>query len=91
LLAWTPHTRARAPTAAPAGTSGVPVQGFAALQGHNGIQRFCLNGIALTDAPFPRAHTCFNRIDLPMYTSAAQLTKFVNLAVQMEVTGFGIE
>eukprot|EP00854_Cymbomonas_tetramitiformis_P002831 gene2831-3629_t len=38
-----------------------------------------------------QAHTCFNRIELPMYTSKEQLRKFVTMAIMMENTGFGIE
>ena len=40
---------------------------------------------------FPRAHTCFNRIDMPMYKTKAELQKFLTLAVSMEATGFDIE
>eukprot|EP00937_MAST-01D_sp_MAST-1D-sp2_P003243 g3243.t1 len=73
------------------GTSGVPVQGFAALQGSQGVERFSLNGIRKRESLFPRAHTCFNRIDLPLYASRDEMKKYLTLAVQMEVTGFGLE
>lgn len=44
------------------GTSGVPAQGFAFLQGNDGnIRKFTINSIALEQSIFPRAHTCFNR------------------------------
>jgi HECT-domain (ubiquitin-transferase) len=44
------------------GTSGVPSQGFSVLQGNDGnIRRFTVNGLAVEQGPFPRAHTCFNR------------------------------
>ena len=69
----------------------MPVQGFSALQGSNGIERFCLNGIRKRDSLFPRAHTCFNRIDLPLYASRSEMQKYLKLAVEMEVTGFGLE
>jgi hypothetical protein len=39
------------------GTSGVPIQGFSALQGPHGIQRFTLNGIKKSISFYPRAHT----------------------------------
>lgn len=43
------------------GTSGVPVQGFMALQGNDGsIRKFTLHGDKNLEI-FPRAHTCFNR------------------------------
>jgi hypothetical protein len=73
------------------GTSGVPVQGFAFLQGNDGnIRRFTLHGDKNVKV-FPRAHTCFNRIDMPIYKSKAELTKWFSMAIQMESTGFGIE
>jgi hypothetical protein len=39
------------------GTSGVPIQGFSALQGPHGIQRFTLNGMKKSISYYPRAHT----------------------------------
>jgi E3 ubiquitin-protein ligase NEDD4 len=38
----------------------------------------------------PKSHTCFNRIDLPPYTSYEQLEKKMTLAVE-ESMGFEIE
>ena len=73
------------------GTSGVPSQGFSVLQGNDGnIRRFTVHGDHGVKV-FPRAHTCFNRIDLPIYKSKKDLKKYLNLAISMEATGFGIE
>ena len=74
------------------GTSGVPAQGFAYLQGNDGnIRKFAINSISKSSSLYPRAHTCFNRIDLPLYDSKQELHDKVKLAVQMEATGFDIE
>jgi len=74
------------------GTSGVPAQGFAYLQGNDGnIRKFCINSISVETSLFPRAHTCFNRIDLPLYRTKQQLKDKLTLAVQMEATGFDID
>ena len=73
------------------GTSGVPAQGFGFLQGNDGnIRKFTLHGDKNVKV-FPRAHTCFNRIDMPIYKSKEELSKYLSLAVSMEATGFGIE
>jgi len=73
------------------GTAGVPVQGFSVLQGNDGnIRRFTIHGDKNV-LIFPRAHTCFNRIDLPIYKSKQELQKYLNLAICMEATGFDIE
>ena len=74
------------------GTSGVPAQGFAYLQGNDGnIRKFCVNSISVKTSLFPRAHTCFNRIDLPLYPDKATLKDKLTLAVQLEHTGFDID
>lgn len=74
------------------GTSGVPAQGFRALQGNdNNIRKFTINSIPETVSVFPKAHTCFNRIDLPLYDSKKKLRKFLTMAIQMEATGFDID
>lgn len=74
------------------GTSGVPSQGFAVLQGNDGnVRKFTINGSGLEHGLFPRAHTCFNRIDLPMYSSKEDLKQYLVLAIQLECTGFDID
>ena len=74
------------------GTSGVPAQGFAYLQGHDRhIRKFCVNSVSVRTSLFPRAHTCFNRIDLPLYPSKSMLKEKLTLAVQLEYTGFDID
>jgi E3 ubiquitin-protein ligase NEDD4 len=73
------------------GTSGVPVQGFAFLQGNDGnIRKFTLHGDSNVKV-FPRAHTCFNRIDMPIYKSKAEMSKYMSMAISMESSGFDIE
>lgn len=42
-------------------------------------------------AALPRSHTCFNRIDLPMYSNKKELEEYLTMAINMECTGFGIE
>ena len=74
------------------GTSGVPAQGFRALQGNdNNIRKFTINSIPEAVSVFPKAHTCFNRIDLPLYDSKKKMKKFLTMAIQMEATGFDID
>ena len=50
------------------GSSRLPVGGFANLQQRDGVSRkFCLTSVPRSSASYPRSHTCFNRIDLPLY------------------------
>ncbi|XP_072379410.1 E3 ubiquitin-protein ligase Nedd-4 isoform X3 [Diabrotica undecimpunctata] len=54
------------------GTSRVPMNGFKELYGSNGPQLFTIEKWGTLDN-FPRAHTCFNRLDLPPYESYTHL------------------
>lgn len=54
------------------GTSRVPMNGFKELYGSNGPQLFTIERWG-TPENYPRAHTCFNRIDLPPYKNYQQL------------------
>ncbi|EIE81892.1 hypothetical protein RO3G_06597 [Rhizopus delemar RA 99-880] len=51
------------------GTSKVPLEGFAHLQGSSGIQKFQIHKDFGGEKRLPSAHTCFNQIDLPQYDS----------------------
>jgi hypothetical protein len=74
------------------GTSGVPARGFGVLQSNDGnIRRFTIHGVSMQVCLYPRAHTCFNRIDLPAYDSKDDLRERLKLAVTMVATGFDIE
>lgn len=71
------------------GSSRVPVQGFKALTSYDGrICHFTLKAVPYPENAFPRAHTCFNRIDLPLYKTKKELEEVLSLVINMEVTGF---
>uniref|UniRef100_T1JDY1 E3 ubiquitin-protein ligase n=1 Tax=Strigamia maritima TaxID=126957 RepID=T1JDY1_STRMM len=63
------------------GTSRVPMNGFKELYGSNGPQLFTIEkwGNAKN---YPRAHTCFNRLDLPPYESYQDLREKVLTAIE---------
>uniref|UniRef100_A0A674CGW2 HECT-type E3 ubiquitin transferase n=1 Tax=Salmo trutta TaxID=8032 RepID=A0A674CGW2_SALTR len=71
------------------GTSSVPYEGFTALRGSNGLRRFCIEKWGKITA-LPRAHTCFNRLDLPPYPSYTMLYEKLLIAVE-ETSTFGLE
>ena len=74
------------------GTSGVPAKGFSSLQGNDGnVRRFTIHGVALETCVYPRSHTCFNRIDLPIYDNKDELEEKLKIAITMAATGFDIE
>ena len=53
------------------GTSKVPLDGFASLQGMRGPQRFSVHRVHNT-ALLPAAHTCFNQLDWPAYQTSEE-------------------
>ncbi|KAI6058168.1 E3 ubiquitin-protein ligase NEDD4-like isoform X4 [Aix galericulata] len=63
------------------GTSRVPMNGFAELYGSNGPQLFTIEQWGTPDK-LPRAHTCFNRLDLPLYESFEDLREKLLMAVE---------
>ncbi|KAF1775863.1 HECT domain [Phytophthora cactorum] len=67
------------------GTSRVPVEGFRGL-----MSSIRATGKEKSDL-FPKAHTCFNRLDLPMYRDMEELETYLTMVSQMEVFGFGLE
>ncbi|XP_071320668.1 E3 ubiquitin-protein ligase HECW2 isoform X2 [Trachinotus anak] len=71
------------------GTSSIPYEGFASLRGSNGPRRFCVEKWGKVTA-LPRAHTCFNRLDLPPYPSFSMLYEKMLTAVE-ETSTFGLE
>ncbi|XP_061110454.1 E3 ubiquitin-protein ligase HECW1 [Conger conger] len=71
------------------GTSSVPYEGFSALRGSNGLRRFCIEKWGKITS-LPRAHTCFNRLDLPPYPSYTMLYEKLLIAVE-ETSTFGLE
>ncbi|KAJ8656091.1 hypothetical protein O0I10_008315 [Lichtheimia ornata] len=71
------------------GTSRIPVNGFKDLQGSDGPRRFTIEKAGEV-TQLPKAHTCFNRIDMPPYKSYDALVAKLTLAVE-ETLGFGQE
>ncbi|CDH93242.1 HECT-type E3 ubiquitin transferase [Caenorhabditis elegans] len=71
------------------GTSKVPLQGFASLEGMNGVQKFSIHMDSRGGDRLPAAHTCFNQLDLPQYESYEKLRQSLLLAIRECTEGFG--
>ncbi|CAH1273695.1 SMURF2 [Branchiostoma lanceolatum] len=75
------------------GSSRVPLQGFKALQGSTGAagpRLFTIHQIDASTDNLPKAHTCFNRIDIPPYENYEKLSEKLTCAVE-ETCGFAVE
>ncbi|XP_015788441.1 E3 ubiquitin-protein ligase HUWE1 isoform X3 [Tetranychus urticae] len=71
------------------GTSKVPLQGFSALEGMNGTQRFQIHRDDRSTDRLPSAHTCFNQLDLPAYETYDKLKTMMLKAIHECSEGFG--
>ncbi|XP_047529597.1 E3 ubiquitin-protein ligase SMURF2 [Vanessa atalanta] len=76
------------------GSRRVPLAGFRALQGSTGAaapRLFTLHLVAdASPDSLPKAHTCFNRLDLPPYPTKEKLHDKLKQAV-LETAGFAVE
>ncbi|KNC54438.1 ubiquitin-protein ligase E3 [Thecamonas trahens ATCC 50062] len=71
------------------GTSRVPLGGFAHLVGSNGPKQFELDSLPGSADRLMYAHSCFNRINMPVYPSRAVFENKLRLSI-MESAGFDI-
>ena len=76
------------------GTSRVPINGFKKLESNRGeIAKFCLNSVFYNENKknnYIRAHTCFNRLDVPIFPNQEELHEAI-IFVLKNNTGFGID
>ncbi|XP_076442818.1 E3 ubiquitin-protein ligase SMURF2-like [Babylonia areolata] len=75
------------------GSSRVPLQGFKALQGSTGAagpRLFTIHQVDISTNNLPKAHTCFNRLDIPPYESYEKFLSKLTCAVE-ETCGFAVE
>ncbi|GFS44094.1 similar to LOW protein: E3 ubiquitin ligase-like protein [Actinidia rufa] len=70
-------------------SSKVPLEGFSALQGISGSQKFQIHKAYGSPDHLPSAHTCFNQLDLPEYPSKQHLEERLLLAIHEANEGFG--
>jgi len=72
------------------GTASLPVEGFHGLQSKAGARHpFHITSIEPHICPLPRAHTCFNKVDLPTYTDFNEMLSAIELVIELEC-GFGL-
>jgi hypothetical protein len=72
----------------------VPLGGFAALESNRSeISKFCIESVNFVSnrQNFIKAHTCFNRIDLPLYATELQVSEAIKFIINNEILGFGID
>lgn len=74
------------------GSSRIPVQGFKGLTSYDGrICPFALRPLPNQTKGFPRVHTCFNRVELPLYETKLEFQEAMYTILEMELTEFSEE
>ncbi|EER14187.1 ubiquitin-protein ligase, putative [Perkinsus marinus ATCC 50983] len=71
------------------GSTQVPLEGFKALTGMRGPQKFSIHKAPGDKTRLPSAHTCFNQLDLPDYDTEEVLKAKLKQAVCEAHEGFG--
>ena len=75
------------------GSSRVPINGFQNLESNRGeIALYCLNSVPYNKHGnnFIRAHTCFNRLDVPVFKKKSEVHDAIQFVLK-NITGFGID
>jgi hypothetical protein len=73
------------------GLSRVPLVGFKGLTSYDGrICPFALKGTLLSSSQYIRSHACFNRLDLPFFTTREELHRVLYATLSTESYGFTI-
>ena len=65
-----------------------------ALESNRGnLSKFCITRIdwKWDSKNFIRAHTCFNRLDMPDFPNLSSLQQAVDYIIQNEILGFGVD
>lgn len=71
------------------GRSRVPLIGFKGLTSNVGrVCHFTLSALAKTEPAYIRSHACFNRLDLPQFSSLDELKKNLYATLDTGFTGF---
>ena len=76
------------------GSGRVPLGGFEALESNRGnIAKFTIESIPYRKGckNFIKAHTCFNRLDIPIFLNKNDLVEALKFVTNNEILGFGID
>ena len=79
------------------GTSRLPLGGFSELESQRGQKaKFCIQKVNFDASKghsgnLPKAHTCFNRLDLPRYPDYESMKRAMDFIADNDILGFGME
>ena len=67
---------------------------YRALESNRGVlSKFCIESTTYKkENPFLKAHTCFNRLEIPLYHTKEELKLYMNCVIKNNFEGiFGLE
>ncbi len=76
------------------GSTRTPIHGFSKLESNRGnYSKFLIVSTEYNKKnPFPKAHTCFNRLELPLYPNLETLKTYLTAISKNELDGiFGLD
>ena len=76
------------------GSSRVPLGGFSSLESNRGSNaKFTIESIPYepNKKNYIKAHTCFNRLDIPLFNDKNELKEAILFVCSNEILGFGID
>jgi len=76
------------------GSSRVPLGGFASLESNRGSNaKYTIESIPYepNKKNYIKAHTCFNRLDIPLFNNKNELKEAILFVCNNEILGFGID
>jgi hypothetical protein len=76
------------------GSSRVPIGGFGMLESNRGeIAKFCIVPLEYKSESknYIKSHTCFNRMELPLFANEEEVKEAVKYVVNGDIIGFGID
>ena len=74
------------------GSTRVPILGFRYLESNrNTVNKFTIQKVEKEKGnPYPRTYTCFNRLELPVYSSQEELDEHLTTVIAKELTHYGL-
>jgi len=74
------------------GSKSLPIEGFKGLKGQKKQPcKFSIESVSLRKSQFPRAHTCFNSLELPLYNTKQELQNGIDFVLSQTEFHFGLE
>lgn len=74
------------------GSRSLPIEGFKGLKGIKKQRcKFSIEAVSLKRSQYLRAHTCFNSLELPLYSTKQEVKEGIQYVLDQKEFHFGLE